>query len=122
MWDFAPSQWVVVDGQCQRLCNVTTPAPTMAPTIHLSKQESTTLASLIVTPIILAFIGGFFFGFLLVIGFKYKPYFMVYLACFVQIMLPTAVGIYLIHLNGVAAQTDAGTQNSDGSSPFTYPA
>jgi hypothetical protein len=47
---------------------------------------------------------------------------MVYLACFVQIVMPTAVGIYLIHLNGVYAQTSAGTENQDDSHPFTYPA
>jgi len=127
VWDFAPSQWELKDGACSRLpgtCGVrATPSPTTpAPSVHVTTAEADVLATLIVTPIMVAFIGGFFLGFLLVIGFKYQPYFMVYLACFVQILTPAALGIYLIHLNGELAQTDAGTQNSDGSQAFTYPA
>lgn len=81
------------------------------------------MGELIALPLVVAVIGGVILGVLMIVGFKYAPYFMVYLSCGLQILAPTALGIYLItEAHSVNAQIDAGTANSDGSDAFMYPA
>eukprot|EP00041_Stephanoeca_diplocostata_P007793 m.112691 g.112691 ORF g.112691 m.112691 type:complete len:665 (-) comp17034_c0_seq1:299-2293(-) len=120
-WYFNASTGSCARYSCEGVAPVTTPAPAPTPGVHFACEK--TVGELIAIPLVVAVIGGVILGVLMIVGFKYKPYFMVYLSCGIQILAPAGLGIYLIvESHNINAQTDAGTENADGSQAFTYPA
>eukprot|EP00041_Stephanoeca_diplocostata_P012914 m.218146 g.218146 ORF g.218146 m.218146 type:complete len:675 (-) comp19141_c0_seq21:262-2286(-) len=113
VWDFSSSEWEYEASSetCHRInCGqgstsaVTTTAPD-----RVGTTCDNTIITLIGVPLIVAVAGGMIMGVLMIVGFKYQPYFMVYLSCAVQILAPAALGVFLMveaHREDTDTQTD----------------
>lgn len=135
-WEFKANDWLlptdtaaqVQGAACTRNSSPPpTHAPTAAPTYPgeaIGGKCEDTFIAMIVTPLMIGLVGGVGGGAAIILGFKYKPYHLTYAAVVVQVIMPSAVAIYLmVSSNNADVQTTAyDDDDGNASKGFTYPA
>jgi hypothetical protein len=128
MWEYNTNEWAppTIGAQgaaCTRISAPPTSPPTAAPTTGGGGQAGTceeTFIIMILTPLMIGLLGGVGGGAAIILGFKYKPYHLTYTAVVVQVIMPSAVAIFLmVRSKNSNVDTDAYDGSDDA---FTYPA
>lgn len=134
MWEYTPNEWVrpttaVAGAACTRVSLGPTVAPTPAPTspgTAMAGKCEDTFIYMIITPLMIGLLGGVGGGAAIILGFKYKPYHLTYTAVVVQVIMPSAVAIYLMvsskNANADNTDDDDSTDVYDANDSLTYPA